>query len=561
MSDLDEVKTTYRGLRRGGPRAPVGPARTPDYARLAADRDRAVVDLLCASLIAQLRGGARRGLRHGPRRRARRRGGTHARLHRHRPPRRPDRRRPGARARTALRRRLSGRDAVQGRRLRRRPRDHACSAHCRRDLEERDRREIGPRTPARWLARLVRPPLRQPVQPCRPRGRNAAASRIGVRVRATGRTWRSASDALSRSCRRSRPAQPRSWPSRPLPHPLASTGDPRVATALGTSSARLRADRAQIQWAQRRARSGSPSARSRDGTCRPQPARWRRDACSVGPRLAGCCRRAPLDGVPDALRWTPDPARDPHRQRRRGLMQDLRPDDGLGSPPDCSTAGVDSFGRHLFADLVVIALSIVGSMLLRFDSLRFAEQALIYFPAALFPLDRPAADQRRSAGSTRGPGRTPASPSWRASSSSSSPARSSASSSSTRSSCRSASRAPRRPPGASRARSSCSRACSRSPAWAAPLPDPRLDRVAGWRPGDPAGARAATPDGQARPDARLRRRATSAPRSSARSAPARDGLGMRVVGLLDDDRAQAQPGPARRARCWAALASWPRSRV
>src|SRR4051794_41434557 len=44
-------------------------------------------------------------------------------------------------------------------------------------------------------------------------------------------------------------------------------------------------------------------------------------------------------------------------------------------------------GRHLFiADLAVIALAIVGSMLLRFDSLRFSQQALIYFPAALFPL-------------------------------------------------------------------------------------------------------------------------------------------------------------------------------
>jgi FlaA1/EpsC-like NDP-sugar epimerase len=44
-------------------------------------------------------------------------------------------------------------------------------------------------------------------------------------------------------------------------------------------------------------------------------------------------------------------------------------------------------GRHLFVvDLVVIAIAIVGSMLLRFDSLRFAEEALIYFPAALFPL-------------------------------------------------------------------------------------------------------------------------------------------------------------------------------
>jgi FlaA1/EpsC-like NDP-sugar epimerase len=44
-------------------------------------------------------------------------------------------------------------------------------------------------------------------------------------------------------------------------------------------------------------------------------------------------------------------------------------------------------GRHLFViDLVVIALAIVGAMMLRFDSLRFAEEALIYFPAALFPL-------------------------------------------------------------------------------------------------------------------------------------------------------------------------------
>jgi FlaA1/EpsC-like NDP-sugar epimerase len=43
-------------------------------------------------------------------------------------------------------------------------------------------------------------------------------------------------------------------------------------------------------------------------------------------------------------------------------------------------------GRHLFViDLIVIGLSIVGAMMLRFDSLRFAEDALIYFPAALFP--------------------------------------------------------------------------------------------------------------------------------------------------------------------------------
>src|SRR3954453_555708 len=44
-------------------------------------------------------------------------------------------------------------------------------------------------------------------------------------------------------------------------------------------------------------------------------------------------------------------------------------------------------GRHLFlADLIVIALAILGSMALRFDSLRLVEEALIYFPAALFPL-------------------------------------------------------------------------------------------------------------------------------------------------------------------------------
>jgi FlaA1/EpsC-like NDP-sugar epimerase len=44
-------------------------------------------------------------------------------------------------------------------------------------------------------------------------------------------------------------------------------------------------------------------------------------------------------------------------------------------------------GRHLFvADLLVVTLSIVGAMMLRFDSLRFADEALIYFPAALFPL-------------------------------------------------------------------------------------------------------------------------------------------------------------------------------
>jgi FlaA1/EpsC-like NDP-sugar epimerase len=44
-------------------------------------------------------------------------------------------------------------------------------------------------------------------------------------------------------------------------------------------------------------------------------------------------------------------------------------------------------GRHLLlVDLVVIALAIVAAMVLRFDSFSFTEEALIYFPAALFPL-------------------------------------------------------------------------------------------------------------------------------------------------------------------------------
>lgn len=43
-------------------------------------------------------------------------------------------------------------------------------------------------------------------------------------------------------------------------------------------------------------------------------------------------------------------------------------------------------GRHLFVvDLAVIALAIVGAMVLRFDSFSFVDEALIYFPAALFP--------------------------------------------------------------------------------------------------------------------------------------------------------------------------------
>ena len=44
-------------------------------------------------------------------------------------------------------------------------------------------------------------------------------------------------------------------------------------------------------------------------------------------------------------------------------------------------------GRHLFVlDLGVVALAIVGAMILRFDTLSFASEALVYFPAALFPL-------------------------------------------------------------------------------------------------------------------------------------------------------------------------------
>src|ERR1044072_8991950 len=44
-------------------------------------------------------------------------------------------------------------------------------------------------------------------------------------------------------------------------------------------------------------------------------------------------------------------------------------------------------GRHLFVvDMAVIALSIVGAMILRFDTLSFMTDAIVYFPAALFPL-------------------------------------------------------------------------------------------------------------------------------------------------------------------------------
>jgi FlaA1/EpsC-like NDP-sugar epimerase len=39
-----------------------------------------------------------------------------------------------------------------------------------------------------------------------------------------------------------------------------------------------------------------------------------------------------------------------------------------------------------FLDLAVVALSIVGAMILRFDTLSFATAAIVYFPAALFPL-------------------------------------------------------------------------------------------------------------------------------------------------------------------------------
>ncbi len=81
-------------------------------------------------------------------------------------------------------------------------------------------------------------------------------------------------------------------------------------------------------------------------------------------------------------------------------------------------------GRHLFVvDLVVIALAIVGAMVLRFDSLRFVDEALIYFPAALFPLlVRPPINVL--GGLYRAPGHMRASVSWHASPSSWPPARS-----------------------------------------------------------------------------------------------------------------------------------------
>src|SRR5437879_5854715 len=44
-------------------------------------------------------------------------------------------------------------------------------------------------------------------------------------------------------------------------------------------------------------------------------------------------------------------------------------------------------GRHLFvADLLVVGLSIVASMALRYDSLHLDQNAFLYLPAALFPL-------------------------------------------------------------------------------------------------------------------------------------------------------------------------------
>ena len=44
-------------------------------------------------------------------------------------------------------------------------------------------------------------------------------------------------------------------------------------------------------------------------------------------------------------------------------------------------------GRYLFgADLLIGAFAIIGAMVLRFDTLRFESTILIYFPAALFPL-------------------------------------------------------------------------------------------------------------------------------------------------------------------------------
>ena len=68
----------------------------------------------------------------------------------------------------------------------------------------------------------------------------------------------------------------------------------------------------------------------------------------------------------------------------------------------------------------------------------------------------------------------------------------------------------------------------------------------GWRPGDPdRRRRKATPGRSDRCRRSSTARATSA-RPSCERSPARvTGLGMRVVGLLDDDRAQAQPDPAR----------------
>ena len=180
----------------------------------------------------------------------------------------------------------------------------------------------------------------------------------------------------------------------------------------------------------------------------------------------------------------------------------------LDWPPCPRLGGVR--GRHLFVvDLVVIALvdRRRDGAALRLAALRRGGADLL--PGGAVPAARPAADQRRSAASTRGPGRTRASASWRGSSSSSSSARSSGSSSSTASSSRSACRArTRRSASFPRSFFVLEGLLTLAGMGGVRFLDPRLDRVEGLATGRSGSARrrGSTRRRRARPDARLRRR-------------------------------------------------------
>ena len=236
------------------------------------------------------------------------------------------------------------------------------------------------------------------------------------------------------------------------------------------------------------------------------------------------------------------------RARPRGDLACHRQDHRAGARARRRAPRLGGHVRHLPAFAAGICSSstssssrssIVGAMLLRFDTLRFADEALIYFPAALFPLVvRPPIN---IAGGLYSRAWAYASVGELA-----------------RIFDRRGRRVDRRDrlllrrprPARRRRHRDGGRSVpalvlrARGPADARrdgrrPLPDPRLEEWKGWRPGDPdrrGGGRLA--DGPARSRPSSTARATSARPSCARSARRSDGLGMRVVGLLDDDRAK-----------------------